>query len=149
MSQWLMAMPVAVRTGRHCVMSVVVMSVVVAKDRQFNCASLIVVASVARVNRRLAVARGCCARWSWHFRVGVAASVAVGGRVGGGRHEPVPRRAQAGLHRAQEEAQRRTREIGIALQEVTQALGHGKRPLPHRQSRHWASQVSRCSWTQR
>jgi len=30
MSQWLMAMPVAVRTGRHCVMSVVVVSVVVA-----------------------------------------------------------------------------------------------------------------------
>ena len=55
------------------------------------------VASVARVNRRLAVARGCCARWSWHFRVGVAASVAVGGRVGGGRHEPVPRRAQASV----------------------------------------------------
>jgi len=63
MSQWLMAMPVAVRTGRHCVMSVVVMSVVVAKNRQFQRASLIVVASVARVNRRFAVARGGGAHW--------------------------------------------------------------------------------------
>ena len=35
-------------------------------------------------------------------------------------------RTQALLHRAQEQAQSRTLEIGIAVQEVAQALGHCK-----------------------
>jgi len=42
-------------------------------------------------------------------------------------------RAQALLHHSQQQAQRRTVEIGVALQEVAQALGHGKHPLSHRQ----------------
>jgi hypothetical protein len=42
-------------------------------------------------------------------------------------------RAQTGLHRAQEQAQGRTLEISVTLQEVAQALGHREDPLPHRQ----------------
>jgi hypothetical protein len=44
-------------------------------------------------------------------------------------------RAQALLHQSQEQAQSSTLEIGVALQEVTQALGHGQDPLAHRQRR--------------
>jgi len=39
------------------------------------------------------------------------------------------------LHHPQEPAQGRALEIGVALQEVTQALGHGQNPLTHRQRR--------------
>ena len=40
------------------------------KDSHFNRASLIVVASVARVNRRFAVATGCSEHLSPHYRGG-------------------------------------------------------------------------------
>ena len=43
-------------------------------------------------------------------------------------------RAQAWLHRAQEQAQSSTLKFGIAVQEVAQALGHRQDPLPHRQA---------------
>jgi len=44
-------------------------------------------------------------------------------------------RPQALLHHPQEQAQRRTLESGIAVQEVAQALGHRQHPLAHRQRR--------------
>jgi hypothetical protein len=44
-------------------------------------------------------------------------------------------RAQAGLHHAREQAQGRALEVGVALQDVAQALGHCQHPLPHRQVR--------------
>ena len=44
-------------------------------------------------------------------------------------------RAQASRHGAQEQVQYRALEVGIAFQEVAQALGHCKYPLPQRQVR--------------
>jgi len=44
-------------------------------------------------------------------------------------------RPQALLHRAQEQAQRRTLEVGVAVQEVTQSLRYHQHPLAHRQAR--------------
>jgi uncharacterized membrane protein (DUF373 family) len=44
-------------------------------------------------------------------------------------------RTQVLLHDPQEHAQSSALEIGIAVQEVAQALGHRQHPLPHRQSR--------------
>ena len=63
--------------------SLTTLAAIVVKDNHFNRASRSVEGAVVRVNRRLAVARGGCARWSWHFRVGVAAGVAVGGGLAG------------------------------------------------------------------
>jgi hypothetical protein len=51
----------------------------------------------------------------------------------GGGTRPRAVGAQAGLHRAQEELQGRTLELGVAFQEVAQPLGHGQYPLPQRQ----------------
>ena len=48
---------------------------------------------VGRVKRRCAMATGCSARLSWHFRAGAGAKVAACGQAGGGRHEPARRRA--------------------------------------------------------
>ena len=42
--------------------------------------------------------------------------------------------AQALLHHAQEQAQGGTLEVGVAVQEVAQALRHRQHPLPHRQA---------------
>ena len=44
-------------------------------------------------------------------------------------------RAQTLLHCVQEHPQHGTLEIGVALQEVAQALGHRQYPLPYRQAR--------------
>ena len=59
------------------------------------------------------------------------------------RHRPEARcgirartvRPQALLHRAQEQAQRRTLQVGVAVQEVAPALRHRQHPLAHRQAR--------------
>jgi len=48
--------------------------------------------------------------------------------------------AQAAFHSAQKDAQHCTLQGGVALQKVAQALGHGKHPLPYRQS--WEDVVS-------
>lgn len=42
--------------------------------------------------------------------------------------------AQAAFHRAQQDAQHGTLQGGVSLQKIAQALGHGKHPLPHRQT---------------
>ena len=44
-------------------------------------------------------------------------------------------RTQLLFHHPQEHAQSSALEIGIAVQEIAQALGHRQHPLPHRQSR--------------
>jgi len=53
-------------------------------------------------------------------------------------------RAQAGLHRVQEQPQGRALQVGVALQEVTQALGYREHPLPQRQVRQHAIGQMRC-----
>jgi hypothetical protein len=79
-------------------------------------------------------------------------------RLSPGRHRPGPNRgartgavrAQAGLHRAQEQPQGRALQVGVALQEVSQALGCREHPLPQRQLRqHAIGQMfarRRCRW---
>jgi len=62
-------------------------------DSHFKRTRLSVEEPVGRVKRRFAVATGCSARLSWHFRAGAGAKVAACGQAGGGRREPARRGA--------------------------------------------------------
>ena len=53
-------------------------------------------------------------------------------------------RAQAGRHRAQEQPQGGALEVGVALQEIAQVLGHREHPLSQRQVRQHAIGQMRC-----
>jgi len=59
-------------------------------DSHFKHTRLSVEEPVGRVERRFAVATGCSARLSWHFRADAGAKVAACGQAGGGQARARP-----------------------------------------------------------